>query len=275
MKLLKVLAGLIMLGLAAPAGFPALAEEESGEKDWTNTTELSLVNTTGNSETSNFAVTNKFATAIGKGTLKIDFDALRNETTNRTFRNVDGVLVVTETTSISAESYKLSGQYSRPINQRLSWYARAGWFRDELAGIDDSYSAGTGVGFVFIKNDTHNLNGELGIGYVQEKRVDGTDSDFSELRGFLDYDRKLTETSKLFIELEVLENLDENSDLRANGLIGASSNLSKRIALAVSYGLKYDAEPVIVVLQEPGFPDVEYEFDELDTTLKASLVINF
>ena len=100
-------------------------------------------------------------------------------------------------------------------------------------------------------------------------------ADFSELRAFLDYDRKLSETAKLFSEVEILENLDETSDVRANGLIGVSSNLSRRIALAVSYGMKYDAEPVTVILTEAGFPDVEYEFDELDTTLKASLVINF
>jgi putative salt-induced outer membrane protein YdiY len=276
MKYFRFITVVFFIALVGSTALPLFAEEEGEEKkSWSNTTELSLVNTSGNSQTSNFAVTNKFETAVGKGTLKIHFDALRNETTLRAAQNIGGVLVIDETTQVSAESYKLDGQYNRPINERLNWYARVGWHRDELAGIDNAYTAGGGIGYLFFKNDAHTLNGEIGLGYVQEKFVDGHEDDFSELRVFLDYHRELSKTSKLFTELEVLENLDETSDLRANGLIGVSANLSKRIALAVSYTMKYDAEPVVVILSDPGFPDVLFEFDDLDTIFKASLVINF
>ncbi len=275
MKYFKVLTVVSIVVLAASTALPLLAEDEVVEKEWSNSTELALVSTSGNSETSNFAITNKFATALGKGTLKINFDALRNETSTRTVQNVGGILIVDESTQVSAESYKLDGQYNRPINERLSWYARIGWYRNEFAGIDNSYSTGGGIGYVFFKNDAHTLNSEIGLGYVKQKFVDGAKSDFSELRGFLDYERELSKTSKLFSELEILANLDETSDFRANGLIGASANLSNRIALAVSYTLKYDGEPVTVILSDPGFPDVEFQFDDLDTIFKAALVINF
>jgi putative salt-induced outer membrane protein YdiY len=253
---------------------PLLAEEAEAEKNWSNTTELGLVNTTGNTETTNFAITNKYATAVGKGTFKLDFDALRSETTARTFEDVGGVPTVVDTTTVSAESYRLNGQYDRPITERLNWYVRAGWYSDEFAGIDNSYSAGAGIGYLFFTNDTHTLKSELGLGFVKEEFIGGADTDFAELRAFLAYDRKLSESSKLFSELEILENLDETSDVRANGLIGVSANLSKRIALAVSYAMKYDAEPGIT-FPWVDFPTAEYEFDDLDTTLKASLVINF
>lgn len=275
MKYFKVLTIVSIVVLAVSAVLPLLAEDGAEKKSWSNSTELALVSTSGNSETSNFAITNKFATSLGKGNLKIDFDALRNETTTRTVQNIGGTLVIDESTQVSAESYKLDGQYNRPISERLNWYARVGWHRNELAGIDNSYSTGGGIGYLFFKNDTHTLNGEIGVGYVQEKFVGGTESDFSELRGFVDYERELSKTSKLFSELELLANLDETSDLRANGLIGASTNLSDRIALAVSYTLKYDGEPVTVMLSDPGFPDVEFEFDDLDTIFKAAIVINF
>lgn len=266
---------IIFVALALMMTLPLVAEDAGEEKSWSNTTELSLVNTTGNSETSNFAITNKFATKAGRGQFKLDFDALRTETTTRIIQNVGGVLVVDETTAVSAEAYKLNGQYDRPITDQLNWYARAGWHRDEFAGIDNSYSAGAGIGYTFFEEDAQTLKSEIGVGYVQEKYVDGTDTDFAELRGFLAYDRKLSETSKLFSELEILENLDETSDVRANGLVGVSASLSNRIALAVSFALKYDAEPPTLLLSDVGFPDVLYEFDDLDTTFKASLVINF
>ena len=275
MKYFKIFTVVSALALIATTSLPLLAEEGAEEKSWSNTTELGIVNTTGNSETSNFAITNKYATALGKGTFKLDFDALRTENTTRVIQNIGGVLVVDETTAVTAEAYKLNGQYNRPITERLNWYARAGWYRDEFAGIDNSYSAGAGIGYIFFTDDTHTLRGEIGLGYVQEKFIDNTDTDFTELRGFLAYDRELSATSKLFTELEILENLDETSDMRANGLIGVSASLSNRLALAVSYALKYDAEPPTLTLVDAGFPDVLYEFDDLDTTLKASLVINF
>ena len=271
MKKFKIILTASILILA----LPLLAEEGSAEKSWSNTTEFSLVNTTGNSETFNFAVANKYTRNLGKATMAVDFGALRNETTNRFIENIGGVLVIDEITRTTAESYRLTGQYNRPINERLNWYARAGWYRDEFAGIDNSYSLGGGLGYLFFTTDTHTLKGELGLGYVQEKYVSGADADFAELRAFLGYDRKLGATSKLFAELEVLENLDETSDVRANGLIGVSASLSTRMALAVSYGLKYDAEPATALLSDPGFPDILFEFDDLDTILKASLVINF
>lgn len=280
MKYFKTITIASVLVLAASAALPLLAEEGASEKSWSNTTEFGLINTTGNSETSNFAISNKYATAVGKGTFKLDFDALRTENTTRVRSNLDGTVSVSDFSAVSAESYRLNGQYDRPITERLNWYARAGWYSDEFAGIDNSYSAGAGIGYLFFTSDTHTLKSELGLGYVQEKFVGGAEADFAELRGFLAYDRKLSESSKLFSELEILQNLDETSDMRANGLIGVSANLSSRIALAVSYALKYDAEPPIILVAPNagapiGTPDAPYEFDDLDTILKASLVINF
>lgn len=211
---------------------PLLAEEGAAEKSWSNTTEFSLVNTTGNSENFNFAITNKYAKALGKATLAINFGALRNETTSRSIENIGGVLVIDEFTQTTAESYLLNGQYNRPINERLDWYARAGWYRDEFSGIDNSYSLGGGIGYLFFTNDTHTLKGELGLGYVKEEYVSGADADFAELRAFLGYDRKIGATSKLFAQLELLENLDNTSDLRANGLVGVSASMSSNIALS-------------------------------------------
>ena len=138
MKQFKVYALASVLVLAALASLPILAEEGAEEKSWSNTTEFSLMNTTGNSETFNFAVANKYTKSLGKATLAIDFGALRNETTTRFIENVGGVLVIDDITQTSAESYRLTGQYNRPITERLDWYARAGWYRDEFAGIDNS-----------------------------------------------------------------------------------------------------------------------------------------
>ena len=277
------LSKILTLSLILCATLPVLAEDSTKEKEdrsWTNKTTLGLVNTTGNSETTNFAVSNLFTRKWKRSNLEVTASALRSETTTRILSNQGGTAIETSATSTSAERYTLGTKYNSTIQNGLEWYAAAGWYRDRFAGIQNSYQGGGGLAYLFFENDRHKLQSEAGFAYVQEDRVDGTESTFPDLRAFLGYERALSESSKLTAHLEVLENLDETSDLRANALIGVTANLNKRVALNVGYEIKYDAEPVMVVVPGdpaaiPPVPDALFEFDEIDTTLKAALVINF
>jgi putative salt-induced outer membrane protein YdiY len=257
--------------------FPVFAEDEP-EKSWTNKTTLGLVSTSGNSETTNFALANLFGQKWDKSNLEIVFSALRNETTTRVLSNPAGTAVETNTTELSAEKYAFRTKYSRIIRDGLDWYATLGWYRDEFAGIQDSYQGGGGLGYLFFNGEKHTLKSEAGIAYVEEDHVDGSNESFPEVRVFFGYDRALSESSKLNANLEILENLDDTSDLRINTLIGATANLNKRVALSVSYEIRYDAVPVTLTVpgDAPAFPpDAQFELNEIDTTLKAALVFNF
>jgi putative salt-induced outer membrane protein YdiY len=259
--------------------WPVWAEDEP-DKSWNNKTTLGLVNTSGNSEISNFAFANLFDQNWDRSRLEVEFSALRNETTTRVLSNPAGTAIETSTTELSAEKYAFGTKYIRTIHEKFDWYATLGWYRDEFAGIKNSYQGGGGLGYVFFQSDKHTLKGEAGIAYVQQDYVDGADQSFPEVRLFSGYARKLSESSKLDASLELLENLDDTSDIRINALIGATANLNKRVALSVSYEIRYDAVPVTVIVPGdpaalPPIPDALFEFDEIDTTLKAALVLNF
>ena len=95
-----LLAGLVL----ATTAFPASAAEEK-QRPWSDTAELALVATTGNSETENLAFRNEFTYKWEKSTLEIKAGALRTNTTTRMILNLEPGLVVSETSETTAERY--------------------------------------------------------------------------------------------------------------------------------------------------------------------------
>lgn len=267
---------LTVLGAASGAAFAA-----EGEKPWTDTADLSLILTTGNSQTKNVAASNKFVYKWNNADLTIGAGALRAESTQRSVSNLGGVLQTSETTSTTAESYFLDGKYRRTITERLFWYAGGGWNRNRPTGIDQRLSAGGGLGYRFIKTDEDTLNGELGVDYTSEDYTFGKSASFAAARGFLGYEHLFSKTSKFNSDFEVLENLDDTEDLRARWMNAVTASLSARLALKVSYAILYDRQPVVQSLFDPADPTgtviapVAFAFDKTDTILAATLVINF
>ncbi len=264
--------------VAAACGTFALAQDAAPARPWTNTAEFGFVMTTGNSETQNFKFSNKFVYKFPRLDLEIDALALRAEQTTRTVTNDEGVLVVSEVDETNAEAYGLGGRIRVPVNERFFWYTGLSWARNRFAGIDSRYVLGAGVGYVFFQNDRNKLRGEAGGEYVDETYIDGTippDANFAAARGFLGYELTLSETAKFTQELEVNQNLDESDDLRARSETAIVATLTRTLALKASYTVLFDNEPVVETISAPGFDDVFFEFDDVDTILAMSLVINF
>ncbi len=267
--------------LLALVGLSMAVADEHPERPWSDTAEFGLVITTGNSETTNLSLSNKFTYEWERAEFVLNAFALRTETTSRTFSGIDfepdgtiDALAVSEISNVTAESYALNGIYRRDISDRLFWYASGGWDKDEFAGIDSRYTAGGGVGYRFFEDDKHSLVGEIGANFTDESRTNNTSDSFAGARGFLGYARNLSETSTFSSELEVLQNLDESDDRRAIWINALTASVSEKMALKVSYTMKYDNQPVIIFPLATA-PTLGFEFDDLDTILAASLVVNF
>jgi putative salt-induced outer membrane protein YdiY len=268
--------GILTATLLLAAG-PARADEP--ERPWTDTAEFSLVSTTGNTETESFAFANKFVYTWPQASFTLDASALR---VNTTFPgdpvNRNGKVTFPDRESkTTAAAYNLDGKYRRTIREGFHWYAGAAWDRNRPLGIDDRTTISAGVGYLLFKDDRHSLLGEVGADYTDESRVGGDDDSFAGARAYLGYERTLSETSKLTSELELLENLDDTSDLRGSWVTSVTASLTSKMALKMSYTVLYDAQPVEILVpgDDPGERDAWYEYDKTDTILTASLVINF
>ncbi len=260
-----------LLFLAAPA----MADDGGADRNWTDKAELSLVTTTGNSETTTFSLSNEFVQKWTKSELKIYAMALRSEQTTKTAVNDAGRLRVTDRKETTADAYRLSGKFLREIRETFRWYAEGGWERDRPQGIDDRYFAGLGVAFAVLRRNAHTLDAEAGVRFTDETPVGGDSDSFGVGRAALAWGWKFSETGELASSLELLQNLSTSDDTRVNWVTSVTSTLTDRLALKVSYTVRWDNDPVREVLSSPGFDDVIWEHDKTDTILAASLVVNF
>lgn len=270
---------IVVGALCALVGGFAGARAEEPKRPWTDSAEFSLVTTSGNTKLTTFSLANKFVYAWPKADLTVEAGALFSETTSRGLTNPGGFVVETSSKDTTAEMYTVGGKYRRDITDRFLWYGLASWYRNEPTGIQDRTRVGAGVGYKFFQTDAHKLVGELGIDYTDETQVgppEVSDS-FAGARGFLGYERKLSDAAKYNLELEMLENLDETSDYRANFLASVTASLTQKMALKASYRVMYDNLPVVQLVPGPNSPldDALFEFDKTDAALSVSLVINF
>src|SRR5262245_34153012 len=259
----------------SPAETPA-----APTRPWTDVADFSAIVTSGNSETTSFALTNKYVYKWTGSDSSVDLAALRTESTTRTVSNPDGTVVETQTTEKTAENFLFGAKYRRGLDRKLYWYAGAGWLRNEFAGVEDRYSAGAGIGYAFVKSDKQSFVGEVGADYTDETQVGGTDAQFAGLRAYIAYERFISKTSKFTTDLEVLENLDDTEDYRAKSVTSLTASISTKTALKVSYTILYDHQPVEQVIPPdptapPGTPPGIFVFDDVDTIFAASVVVNF
>ena len=272
----------VLAALVAAAVLPTvtLAEGETAtaKRRWTNTAEVGFVQTSGNSQTTNVKLSDRFIYGWDGWKLEINVLALRVEQTTRTASNVGGALVVTEVSEMTAETYQLAGILRRDIRDGFYWLTGLEWTRNRPAGIDARYQAQVGLGYRFLKTDVHELSSELGLTYTDESFVPGTTPDgqsYAGARAFLGYSHKLSPTSTFTQDVELLGNLDDTADWRGKSETAITASITSQVALKASFTLLYDNRPVVQVLSTTGFPDVQFAFDKTDTILAASLVVNF
>ncbi len=267
---MKYTLALVCASLAVTA---ALQAEEA--RSWSNVADLSWVQTSGNTQTSNLSLSDKLKLKLGVTNLTVDAGVLRTKTTERAPYNDNGTLRVPESSKKTAENYRLAATLRGKVIGQATWYTSAGWEQDKLAGLDRRLSFGAGFGYTYLEQELQTAALELGYTYTDETPVDGESDGASFLRAFTNYDRTLTETAKLSSELEFLSNFEDSEDYRINWITSLTASLHANLALKISYALKFDNTPVLEVYSAENFPDVIFEYDKTDTVLSTSLVFNF
>jgi putative salt-induced outer membrane protein YdiY len=281
----------ILLGAAWGAATAAGAAD-APKKPWADQADFGLVMTSGNSEGTNFALTNKFKYAWSNAELTFDAAALRTESTTRTLTNPAGVVVVLEDQKVTAETYAIGAKYRRNISERLFWYVGASWYQNFFSGVDDRYIGGGGIGYVFVTTPRHLFKGEAGLDWTYEQPLYRLESmrpprppeldtkSYGGGRVTLGYEFKISATAKLTEDLNLFESLKDSSDWRANSATAVTASLTTHLALKFSYNVLYTNQPAFSVVPPdatapPGTPSALYEFKKTDTILAAALVVNF
>lgn len=259
---------------------PALAQgEEEKKKNWSNNTELSAVQTGGNSESSSFGLHNKYVYSKGKGKFKWDLLALRVETRDISI-SASGTadnpsFQETKTSSIATEQYLNTLKYERSFAKRTSWFVGGSWEQDEPKGIEERTQVTAGISNQWIEKETRTFSTSYGFGMNNEDLVNGDSNEFGSAE--LGYDLMMKFKNATFDQsMSGNANLEESEDWRLLLKNGLSVSFKENLALKLSLNLEYNNTPnfLTIDLGDTG-QTVNYELDELDTQFTTSLVITF
>jgi len=224
------------------------------EKNWSNSTELSFVNTSGNTEVTTFAAKDKLTYKFSQ---KIE-TILR---LSALYGKSDGVK--------NSENYsaKLRGTYL--ISERFYTGIVAGWAKDIFAGIDSKISIGPALGYKILTGPKHTLDFEGGAEYVDEKyflqpgdTTSAKSSNYFNGRAFTEYIYTFSEKSNLSQSLEFNYDFENSDNYDIASVTAVTTALSDMLSLKASYTINFVNAPVPTTLKKT------------DTTLSVSLIIN-
>lgn len=216
---------LLVAAAACLIAGPARAADEP-KKIWETSVALGFTLTKGNSDTLQ-AVAN-WLTTYKKDKNELRFGA------DGTYGEADG----------KANAQILHGfiQYNRLFTDRFYGYVRADGYHDRIADIEYRFVLSPGVGYYFIKNDRTLLSGEVGPGYVWEKKGNHED-DYATIRFAERFEQKLGEKAKLWESLEYLPQIDDWANYILNSEIGVESPLSTALSLRAYVQDTYTSNP--------------------------------
>lgn len=257
---------------------PASAQEAEGpERPWSNTADLSVVITGGNSGVLSIALSDKFTYRWTRSQVVFEAAGLKTRTEERDLVNEGGQVEVRERSRTTAEEYALSGRYRYRFYEGAFAFSSAGWRRDEFAGIDNRYTGALGLGYQLLDAERTKLSIEVGTDWTREEPLDLAADEFVGAQVRTSLEQRLSDVAKLDSEVELLENLENTDDLRLNWFNAVTASLSEVFAIKLGYLVRYDNEPALEIVpgDDPGEPAATFAFDKTDTRFSASLVVNF
>lgn len=213
--------------VAAMATFVVAAQAaDEPSKLWEHSVGLGFTLTSGNSDT-------LLGTANWLSQRKWDKNELRF--------GADGTYGETDSKR-SAQSAHGFGQYNRLFTDRFFGYARLDASHDAIADIDYRVVLSPGVGYYFIKETKTSLSGEVGPGWIFERKGDEDDNYFT-IRFAERFEHKFNDRVRLWQSLEFLPKVEDWTDYILNAEIGLESMLSKTFSLRTYVQDTYQSEP--------------------------------
>ena len=285
-----VVAACVIAPAAGPwTGARAQEAEKDPETGWSNSTELSLVVTEGNSDTQTLGFKNDLRRRWSKALFSFKLGGINAENTTITRIAVgpdplNFVVEESESTEKTAEQFYAEARYNRKIHERLFWFAGARWEANRPAGIDSRSLVFGGVGNIWYDKEKIKFTTDYSVTYTDQQdvvQVPGVDRSFAGARFTSLYDHKLTKTTTFTNEFTLDADLEETSNYRGNMINSVSVSISEKLALKASLQWLYENDPAleeILLFDMVGGTQIGTVFvpvEKLDTIFTTSLVINF
>jgi hypothetical protein len=259
----RVATACLVVWLSGGLGHAWAQDEAEPELGWTNTTDLSLVVTEGNSTARTLGLANRLLHVWTDARFQLDIKAVRSDTSNDRFFAVDpgfefavGAAPANLTTSFvkpeptqDVANYLVGGRYDQNITEKFLWNAGISWDRNEDAAILHRYVAFAGLGHVWTDDAQRRFATSYGLSYtdrVEEQPDPDKDLRFGGARLGWAYTEQLGAAgTTLESDLTTNINVADGSDFSVNTTNGVSVPLASHISLKVSVQLLFENQPAI------------------------------
>lgn len=232
----------------AKPGFEAAAERDEEDKD---TTELKVsaggLFTTGNARAMSLTGSSKFK-------LRRDANQLSAALAGNYARSAATRDDAMETT---LENVQSRVRYDRFFTEVLAGFLAVSANRDRFQGLDLRLNVDPGVAFYVIDDKSHQLWTEVGYDLQYDIRrdeaIEAAEAEGNEVsktetrhngRAFVGYDNSINEEVAFNTGAEYIQGLQETKNWRLTLDAGLTSNINDTFAVATTFTLKYDHNPL-------------------------------
>ena len=132
----------------------------------------------------------------------------------------------------TVQNEKGYAKYRRLFTDRDYAYFNGELSQDKIADIKYRLIIGPGLGRYFIKSDKTTLGGEAGISWIKDK-VGDVEGDRFALRVAQRYEWKISDTAKIWENVEYIPALDDFNNYLVNGEIGAEAAMNAKFSLRI------------------------------------------
>lgn len=213
---------------------------------WERKAEVSLVATSGNSDTQTAGLGASMVWRPGVWSTEAKAAFVRSEAAD------------VET----ARSFSADLRQGRSLTPRVDVFGRFGFLSNEFAGVDARSTIDGGVGYKLLLGPVHTLRVDAGLGYSHENRVTGEDLSFPLANFGSGYKWQISRTADLTEAALFTASLDEGEDWRFGNALALTAAITSVFSLKASHEVKHVNAPV------PGF-------EKTDTLLSVALVAKF
>lgn len=226
--------------------FPMTGYGEKAERTLSGTAELSIVTTSGNTETETIGTASEILYKPGEWSGRARLNYLQNKVAD----------------DLKARSFNMTLRGSRELSQTIEGFTQFGYLRNRFAGFIYKASTDGGISVRAIEARKHKLKIDLGLGYTAEGRTNNEEPHFVNGLGGFTYEWRFSDSASIFNELSYFQNLKDLQDLRVTNTTSLSSSLTSIFSVKVSYLINTLSDPV------DGFRST-------DTQLSTALVARF
>jgi putative salt-induced outer membrane protein YdiY len=225
---------------AAPPAAPPPPPKQEG------TAEFAFVGTTGNASTQTIGLNGTFIVRPDQWVVTNKASFIRNESESK----------------LTAQSFGYLFRAERTLSPRLSGFGEYAYFRDTFAGVAHRNSLVGGVSYKLVDLPRHLFFTDVGLGYMNEQRLEGDDVSSATWSLGAGYKWKISETAEFTDDFRMTGLFADADDWRVLQAAAVTARLTQLFSLKVSNTIRYAHAPV------PGFKDT-------DTTTSVALVAKF